>query len=146
MAGAFSREDGNLETRPIVTSRIVPNSDIDLTFEKKPSGDIFKKTDAAAVKQAVKNLLLTNHGVKPFQPFYGGDLNRFIFQLSSEFDEVEIEERVMSAINNHEPRAAVRTVEANIDDDNNSVEVTVNFQVISTQENVELRVSLTRLR
>ena len=146
MPRVFSQEDGNLDTTPITTTRTKTYKDIDLTFTARTMGDLFKKTDAAAVKQAVKNLLLTNHGEKPFQPFYGGDLNRFIFQLSSEFDEVEIEERVMSAINNHEPRAAVRSVEANIDDDDNSVEVTVNFQVISTEENVELRVSLTRLR
>jgi len=146
MARVFSQEDGNLNTKSIITSRVVANSDIDLTFAKKPNGDIYKKTDAAAVKQAVKNLLLTNHTEKPFQPLFGGDLNRFLFALDTEFDDVDIEERVTSAINNHEPRAAVRNVKANFLPDENSVEVTVNFQVISTLENVELTVSLTRLR
>lgn len=146
MARAFAIEDGNLSTKPITTSRVVTSSDIDLTFAKKANNDVFKKSDAAAVKQAVKNLLLTNYGEKPFQPLFGGDLNRFLFELSDEFDEFEIQDRVSSAISNYEPRAAVRSVSARIDPDNYNVDITVRFQVVTTLENVELNVSLTRLR
>jgi phage baseplate assembly protein W len=146
MARVFSQEDGNLATRPIITSRSVSYTDIDLSFEKKPSGDIYKKTDAAAVKQAVKNLLMTNFAEKPFKPYFGGDLNRFLFQLDGEFDEIEIQDRVNSAIANHEHRAIVRSVYANVRPDQNSVDVTVKFQVVSTLEEVELTVELTRLR
>lgn len=146
MARAFAIEDGNLSTKPITTSRVVTSSDIDLTFAKKANNDVFKKSDAAAVKQAVKNLLLTNYGEKPFQPLFGGDLNRFLFELSDEFDEFEIQDRVASAISNYEPRAAVRSVSARIDPDNYSVDITVRFQVVTTLENVEINVSLTRLR
>ena len=78
---AFAVEDGNLNTRSLVTTRTRLYSDIDLTFAKKPSGEIYKKTDAAAVKQAVKNLLLTNKYEKPFQPSFGGDLNNLLFEL-----------------------------------------------------------------
>ena len=65
---AFSIEDGNLASKTILTSRTKSSEDIDLSFAAKPSGDVFKKTDAAAVKQAVKNLLLTNFSEKPFLP------------------------------------------------------------------------------
>ena len=42
--------------------------DIDLNFTaKSTSGDIFKKTDQAAVKQSIKNLLMTNKLEKPFE-------------------------------------------------------------------------------
>lgn len=146
MARAFAQEDGNLQTRPITTSRTNSYIDIDLAFKNKPAGDIFKKTDAAAVKQAVKNILLTNFGEKPFRPFFGGDLNRFLFSLDEEFDETEIQDRVRSAISNHEPRAIVRSVIAELESDQNSIRVTVKFQVVNTLEIVELAVSLTRLR
>jgi hypothetical protein len=55
---AFAVEDGNLNTTSLVTSRNRLYKDIDLTFAKKPSGEIYKKTDAAAVKQAVKNSII----------------------------------------------------------------------------------------
>ena len=64
---AFSTEDGNLSTAGIITSGIRESKDINLLFNLKTNGDIFKKTEAAAVKQAVKNLLMTNKFEKPFQ-------------------------------------------------------------------------------
>lgn len=146
MARAFAQEDGNLQTRPITTSRSGSYIDIDLAFKNKPAGDIFKKTDAAAVKQAVKNILMTNFGEKPFKPFFGGDLNRFLFSLDEEFDETEIQDRVRTAITNYEPRAIVRSVIAELEGDQNSIRVIVKFQVVNTLEVVELAVSLTRLR
>ena len=61
----LSREDNNL-TSSIITARKVQYKDIDLSFTAKPNGELYTKRDAAAVKQAVKNLILTNHFEKPF--------------------------------------------------------------------------------
>lgn len=146
MARVFSIEDGNISKKPIITSQNRTYTDVDLSFKKKNNGELFKKTDAAAVKQAVKNLLLTNLGEKPFRPFYGGDLNRFLFNLSEEFDEVEIEDTIASAMAIDEPRAQLQSVKSVLSPDFNSVQVTVNFQVVSTQEPVELNITLARLR
>ena len=146
MARVFSIEDGNLDTASITTSRTKVYKDLDLTFAKKGNGDVFKKNDAAAVKQAVKNLLLTNKGEKPFQPYVGGSLNAFLFNLDTEFDEVDIEDAVANAIANHEPRAILRRVRADINEDQNSVSVRVIFQVINVAETQELTINLTRLR
>ena len=146
MARVFSIEDGNISKKPIITSQNRTYTDVDLSFKKKNNGELFKKTDAAAVKQAVKNLLLTNLGEKPFRPFYGGDLNRFLFNLSEEFDEGEIEDTIASAMAIDEPRAQLQSVKSVLSPDFNSVQVTVNFPVVSTQEPVELNITLARLR
>ena len=68
MATKLAAEDVRLGSSSIVGARTKVYKDIDLTFAVRPSGEIFKKTDAAAVKQAVKNLMLTNYYEKPFQP------------------------------------------------------------------------------
>ena len=146
MARVFSIEDGNLNTKSILTSRNKIYSDIDLTFEKKGNGDIFKKTDVAAVRQAVKNLLMTNFGEKPFEPNFGGNLNAFLFNLDTEFDELEIEENVAQAMAAFEPRAILRHVKALILSDQNAVNVKVIFQVVNVPEVQELNINLTRLR
>lgn len=146
MPKVFSIEDGNLSTVPLTSSVTRVYRDVDLTFTAKPAGDIYKKTDAASVKQAVKNILMTNRGEKPFLPKFGGNLNAFLFNLSSEFSEFDIEEEVTLAINNYEPRARVLEVKSTLKPDNNSVDVEVTFQVISTSEVVTTAVSLTRLR
>ena len=146
MARVFAQEDGNLSTRPITTSRTASYTDIDLTFTNKSNGEIFKKTDAASVKQAVRNLLMTNKGEKPFNPHYGGNLNDFLFSLSEDMDNIEIENAVALAIDAQEPRAAVRGVQVLLKVDYNSIHVLVQFQVINTLEIAELNLELTRLR
>lgn len=161
MARVFSQEDGNLDTRSIITSRNTAYSDMDLTFQNQPGAssttvegefvslkrtDIYKKTEAAAVKQSVKNLLMTNSSEKPFDPYFGGNLNNFLFSLSEEFDEIEIQETIAHAIANFEPRAIVRGIDVKLAPDYNSVYVTVKFQVVNTAQQEEITVSLTRLR
>lgn len=146
VAKSFSIEDGNLQSKSIVTSRNRLFSDLDLTFAKAPSKDVYKKTDAAAVKQSVKNILLTNKTEKPFSPFFGGGLNNYLFELDAFFDESIIEDEVRTAIQNYEPRARVLKVNADIISDRNDIRVTVEFQVVSTLEKVTLEVSLARLR
>jgi len=146
MAKAFSIEDGNLAKVPITSSITRVYKDIDLTFTKKSSGDIFKKTDAAAVKQSVKNILMTNLTEKPFNPYFGGGLNDFLFELSEDFSEIDIQEQVAQAIENYEPRAKVKTVNVSLSPDYNTMRVNVRFTVITTLENVVLEVDLVRLR
>ena len=84
---AFAVEDGNIGSKQVITSKPKFSKDIDLSFTKKASGDIFKKEHAAAVKQAVKNILLTNFAEKPFLPRYGANLNSLLFSEKSEISE-----------------------------------------------------------
>jgi len=146
MAKAFSIEDGNLLNKPITASKSRTYKDVDCSFEKRPSGDVYKKTDAAAVKQAVRNLLLTNRGEKPFQPYFGSRLQRLIFSLDTETDESDVEQVVREAIGNYEPRARVLDVTAKFSPDYNSANVTVNFRVVNTLEDVSVTVTIARIR
>ena len=143
---AFAVEDGNLNTTSLVTSRNRLYRDIDLTFAKKPSGEIYKKTDAAAVKQAVKNLLLTNRYEKPFQPEFGGNLNNLLFELVDNDTVYEIDGTIREAIKRYEPRARVRQVATNLQPDANSIGITITFQIVNTEEVVTLDTTITRLR
>ena len=145
MARAFSIEDGSLD-KSIVSSRNVAYKDIDLTFSPKPAGDIYKKVDAAAVKQSVKNLLLTSRGEKPFNNFFGSNLNSALFGLDTEFDPEFVQNLIFDAITNHEPRARVLSVTVLLKPENNILDTTVEFQVVNTKEIVTLDVSLARVR
>ena len=147
MAKVFSIEDGNLSNRPITASKSRIYKDVDCSFESKPSsGDVYKKTDAAAVVQGVRNLLLTNKGEKPFNPYFGSRLNRLIFSLDTETDEDDVEQAVRNAITNHEPRARVISVSAKFSPDYNSADVTVNFRVVNTLKDVSVTVTIARIR
>ena len=146
MAKAFSIEDGNLGNKPITASKSRVYQDIDCSFKTKASGDVYKKSDAAAVKQSVRNLLLTHKNEKPFQPYYGSQLSRLLFSLSTEVDEGDFETVVKDAINNYEPRAKVLNVDANFTPDYNAAEITVLFRVKNTLEDVSVTVTISRVR
>lgn len=142
----FSREDGKLNEFTLVTARNKLYKDIDLSFTAKPSGEIYKKQDAGAVKQAVKNLMLTNHLEKPFLPNYGGNLRALLFELADENIQEELVDDIIFAIEKYEPRARILNVKVNAQPDYNSISVTVEFQVISTEEFVTFSTTLSRLR
>lgn len=143
---AFAVEDGNTNTQGINVARKRVYKDIDLTFAKRPDNDVYKKNDAAAVKQSVKNILLTNYAEKPFVPEFGANLNDFLFNLDTEFDSDLIEESIIQAINDYEPRAQVLNVNVTTNGEYHEIIATVTFRVLSTNDTVTIELDLTRLR
>lgn len=141
----LSRQDGNL-TSSIIGTRNKQYKDVDLSFTAKPNGELYTKKDAAAVIQAVKNLIQTNHYEKPFNPFYGGNIRALLFDLADDDIEEDIEGTIREVIQRFEPRALVRRVNAKSDPERNSLDVYIEFQVINTTEIVSFTTSVSRLR
>lgn len=147
MAKAFSIEDGNLQNKPITTSVARINKDIDCTFTVSPTTqEIYKKTEANAVRQAVKNLLMSERGVYPFRPFMGAGLENILFSLSTDLDISDIESRVRSTIETYEPRAIIKKIKVKIQEDYNSVDLYILFSVVGTTEEVTLGLTIARAR
>lgn len=144
---SLSIEDRNLNSiTRIVSKKTTAYKDIDLTMTPKSNGDIFKKVDAAAVKQAVKNLILTNWYEKPFKPYFGSNIAGLLFELADDVYDNDIIIQVRNAIELYEPRAEVLDIKSSVSHDNNSIDVTVVFKIVSTNEVVELSTQLNRLR
>lgn len=142
---AFSIEDGNLNKQSITVARKRAFSDIDLLFNARPNGDLYKKSDAASIKQSVKNLLLTNSGEKPFSSF-GGDLGDFLFELADADVEFDVRDQIVRAIENYEPRARILDIEVFPNIDRNEIRVKVTFLILNLDEIVTLETNITRLR
>lgn len=143
----LSIEDKNLQGGVKITAVGQKRySDIDLSFMKKKNGDIFKKTDAAAVKQSVKNLLLTNYYEKPFQPYFGANIQGLLFELANDFIEDDVREEVRKAIETYEPRARLIDVAAEFNESQHSLDVRIVFQVVNTGEVVTIETEISRLR
>ena len=141
----FAVEDGNQNTS-IVIARNKAYSDVDLSFEARATGDIFKKRDIAAIKQAVKNVLLTGKLEKPFNADFSGGLGNILFENMDEITQVELETAIQLAIRSFEPRAILDTVSVKPNIDRNELHVTVRFGVKNTGELVTLDTTLSRLR
>ena len=142
----LSTEDGNLSSSVITTKTDRKYKDIDISFSKKPSGDVYTKQDAAAVKQAVVNLISTNYFEKPFDPFFGADIISMLFELADDDTKDEIRENIIDAVQYYEPRAKIIDIEVDVQPDNNEVNVVIEFNIVNTQEVVVVRTTLARLR
>jgi len=146
MARAQAAEDKFLESSLLTGQRKRTYKDIDIRLAIRESGDVFKKTDAEAVKQAVKNLVMTNRFEKPFLPNFGGDVRSMLFELADEETADDIEQQILSSISRYEPRAQVMNVEAILKEEFNSLSVKITFRVISTNEVVTIEQFIQRLR
>ncbi len=147
---ALSIEDTNLASASTVAATTNKEySDVDLSLALRTNTkDIFKKSNAEAVKFAVKNLLLTNQGEKPFNPYYGGNLYNFLFELADGGTEKSIVREIRNVLEVYEPRVDIPSLKVivNMEPDQNSAEVTVIFKIINTGELVEFTTVLSRLR
>lgn len=143
MAKIFSTEDGNLSTSPRVKRERV-YSDFDLTFAAKTTGDgdVYKKTDAGAVKQAIKTLLLTRRFEKPYRPEFGADLYSLLFGLADEETGAEISQAIKDAIVRYEPRVEILRLRVSATPDNNTVNITIEFKVVETELVDTIKVTL----
>ena len=147
MAKILSTEDKDLQNSALTTSRSRVYSDIDLSFAVNTStGDIFKKKDAAAVKQSVKNILQTNRFEKPFKPDFGADIRGLLFELADDDSEADLKEQITGAINRFEPRANIQKLEVKFTVDQNTVRVKLEFKILSIDETVSLETTVSRLR
>jgi len=142
----LSKEDGDLQTSTLITSRSRVFRDIDMSFAAKPNGELYVKKDAAAVKQAVKNLIQTNHFEKPFLPFYGGNIRSQLFELAYDELDEDIEENIIFAIETFEPRAQILNIDVEAQPDQNSLRVTLEFKVVNSDEVITFSTVISRLR
>lgn len=134
-----------MATSPI-TKRIL-YSDLFTNMDVNPvSTDVALKTNENAIKQSIRNLLLTNRGERPFQPLLGGDLKKLLFENMSPQTFVNVKKYVETAIKLYEPRANLIDTIVDGDWDNNSVNITIVFNVINKQEPVSLQLIITRVR
>tara|TARA_Y100001937_G_scaffold46657_1_gene65511 strand:- start:167 stop:604 length:438 start_codon:yes stop_codon:yes gene_type:complete len=145
MARVLSIEDGNLSSS-ILTSRQKSYADIDLSFDKKPSGDIYRKLEADAVKQAVKNIVSTNRYEKPFNVTFGSNITGMLFELAHANMDRSIEQEIRATLHRYEPRARVLNINIFNRPDANTLRVRLTFRVLTTGEVIDLETTISRLR
>ena len=117
-------------------------SDIDFTFTKKPVvGDVALSYDSQAVIRSIRNILLTRHYEKPFNPDFGSNIDAILFEMVSPLSATSLETEIRASIENYEPRARLSEVVVVPQPDNNSYGVSLSFYI----ENATLPTTVTLL-
>lgn len=122
-------------------------SDINVTFTPHPvTGRVGVLRNEEAVKRALKNLILTNHYERPYEPLFGGNILALLFENSDPFVEYRVKKQIETAIKNHEQRVRVSDIQVVSDPDSNQITASIIFFVENQKDPVELNITLERVR
>jgi phage baseplate assembly protein W len=117
-------------------------SDIDFTFTKRPVvGDVALSYDQQAVIRSIRNLLLTKHFERPFNPQIGSNLDALLFENVGPITTNLLENEIRTTIQNYEPRATLSEVVVSAQVDQNAYNVTISFYI----ENATIPTTVTLL-
>jgi len=129
------------------TKKITIYTDFKKNLEVSPiSDDLTLLKDEDAVKESIKNLLLTNRGERLMQPSIGGNIKAMLFENITPGVLTMIEDQVRTTIDLYEPRAEVIDVVVTSNIDDNVVKIQVQFYIRNNQQPISVDVFLERTR
>ena len=134
--------------RPRTVAAVQTYSDLDLRdpFISPMTKDVMTLRDIAAVKNAVRNLVLTNFYEAPFDPFRGGNIRALLFENANSYTQIAINKEITRVLIEHEPRVNVTSVDVIDNSDINAYQITINFNIIALNVEAALNFYLERLR
>ena len=122
-------------------------ADLDLNFTPHPvTGDVGFKKDENAVKQAVKNLVLTQNFERPFHSEIGSSLRSLLFEPATPMTKEILRKTISDTITNFEPRVELIDVEIRYTLDDTAVDVRVIFKIVNTFTPIDVNLTLERTR
>ena len=105
--------------------------DFAVNFARNPfTDDLSVVNNDNSIKQAVKNIILTSPGEKPFQPLVGSSVNRLLFEPLDAFTADAIAEEIRTTINQYEPRVALTRVDVTPIYENNKLNVSLEYKIV----------------
>lgn len=120
-------------------------SDLPLSFTANPvTGAVSMLRDDAAVRQAVRFLVLTNIYERRYKPYFGGNVTAQLFEMDDAITLHGVKKSIEVAIRNHEPRADLISVET--DRSPKELRITVTYRNRSLVEPTKVTVTVRKLR
>lgn len=115
---------------PSISKKFV---DVNPNFTKHPvTGDIGVLKNEDAIKQSVKNIVMTQLGEKFFNPLFGTSSNSLLFENYDSILADQLAVEIEDAINSYEPRVTFDNIELFDDIPNNSIKFNINYTIIGS--------------
>ena len=83
-----------------------------------------------AIKQAIKNLVLTQPGEKPFQPLIGSKVSGLLFEPLDAFTADAIRDEIINTINQYEPRVQLTNVDVTPIYEGNKLNISIEYKIV----------------
>lgn len=94
------------------------------------TNDVSPVTNDSAIKQAIKNLILTSPGEKPFQPLIGSSVSNLLFEPLDSFTADTIQDEIINTINQYEPRVQLTNVQVTPVPEGNKLDVSIEYRIV----------------
>lgn len=122
-------------------------TDLDFNFTSHPkTSDVTLKNDEEAIKQSIKNLILTRNYERPFRSEIGSQINSLLFEPVSLLLISMLEQTIKDVIYNFEPRVVIIDVTVDFKEEYNQLIVYIVFKIKNTMQPVSVSVILERTR
>ena len=105
--------------------------DVNISFSKNPvTKDTAIVKNENAIKQAIKNLVLTRPGEKHFQPEIGSEVYTLLFEPLDDFTAETIQDEIINTINGNEDRVSLESVICEVDEERNGFQVEIRYRIV----------------
>ena len=105
--------------------------DINLSFKRHPvTNDLVVIKNEDAIKRSVKNIIFTILGEKPFSPNFGSFVTQSLFDLTTGYDSITLEDEIKNVLYRFEPRIDNVRIDVSIYPDSNEVNATIQYDIV----------------
>lgn len=130
-----------------VVARKKQHRDLDLSLKIHPiRKDIIPLKDDNAIKNALRNLLVSNFYDRPFSRDKGANLKGLLFEPADVFTRITMRKNLESVIRKYEPRVSIRSIKITDNADTNSYRINVNFKIKEDSTDESVSIVLRRLK
>ena len=117
--------------------------DLAISFEANPNTNDFSAvTNENAIKQSVRNLVLTSFGERPFQPNIGSRVRGLLFEPFDVFTSEDLKDEISNTVERLEPRVELVGVDVKLSDDENSIDVGIEYAIVGQPQTQVVELSL----
>tara|TARA_B100001093_G_C26857337_1_gene1028065 strand:+ start:4431 stop:4925 length:495 start_codon:yes stop_codon:yes gene_type:complete len=122
-------------------------SDLNLQMIPHPQKkDIIPLRGEEAVKNAIRNLILTSFFERPFQSNIGSNLRSLLFEPSDVITIQAIETGIQKVLELNEPRIENINVIVGVSKDERQYDINVIFSIMASEDIQEVQINLKRVR
>lgn len=119
--------------------------DFSLIFNPHPvTGDVICKNDSDAVKQSIRNLVLTMNYERPFHPEKGCPIYSILFDLTDDITKQIAKTAISNIISQYEKRANLIDIQFDLID--HGVNIIIYFAMANTEVVEQVSIFVNRLR
>ena len=102
--------------------------DVSASFQVNPiNNDVIVTRNENAIARALRNLVFTIPGEKPFQPLVGSNISNLLFENLDRLTASSIKSELETTINNFEPRVSLNSVTVTPNVENNEFDCVINY-------------------